>query len=368
VPTVTIDPTQLKTALENQSRTVSATFTDPGWLDTYTSNVSLGTPMLPDVPGDLTVDSEGAAGSPDAGHVSATITYGDNGGYAVTVSVTDDDGGPGSAAFVMAVANVEPTAVMDKRGQQTYGPNSFFVLEAGQNLAIPGSSTDPGSDDLTFTWDWDGPVLNGETPTSQKHRVNPPADDPGQSPTIQPRDVSTSAAHVYGAACLYQLDLQVTDDDAGSTTDSAKVLVTGNATVSKGHGWWLNQYWDKPPNDFSAARLQCYLDIVNALSLVFSEHKDADSRADATTVLNAPAKSPADVILDQHLLGAWLNFASGSVRLSTLVDADGNGSKETMFGAVMLQAETVRVNPASTNAQIKAQKDRVERIATQSRP
>ena len=84
--------------------------------------------------------------------------------------------------------------------------------------------------------------------------------------------------------------------------DTAVVLITGNATESKGHGWWLNQYRPKGKT-FSDATLQCYLDIVNYLSLVFSEGKDADSRADATLVLQNPAKSPADVIFDQHALG-----------------------------------------------------------------
>ncbi len=125
---------------------------------------------------------------------------------------------------------------------------------------------------------------------------------------------------------------------------------------------------DAAPNpvfagEFTAAELQCYLDIVGAISLVFDEHKDASTRAKATLVLNNPAKSPADVIFDQQALGAWLNFANGSVELGTPVDTDGNGTLDSTFGAAMLHAETTRVNPASTSAQVKAQKDVVERIA-----
>src|SRR5690606_40394370 len=134
----------------------------------------------------------------------------------------------------------------------------------------------------------------------------------------------------------------------------------------KGHGWWLNQYRDKPPNDFTPAQLQCYLDIVGYLSLVFDEDTDASTRAAAAHVLNAPAKSPAEVIFDQMALGAWLNFANGSVKLATPVDTDGDLTADSTFGAAMLAAETVRVNPASTSAQIKAQKDIVERLALQS--
>ena len=100
--------------------------------------------------------------------------------------------------------------------------------------------------------------------------------------------------------------------------------------------------------------------------MVFDEHKDASTRSKATAVLNAPAKSPAHVIFDQHLLGAWLNFANGSVKLATPVDTDGNGSLDSTFGAVLFTAESVRISPASTSAQIKAQKDIIARVALQS--
>ena len=48
------------------------------------------------------------------------------------------------------------------------------------------------------------------------------------------------------------------------------------------------------------------------------------------------------------------------------VDTDKNGTLDSTFGAVMFAAETVRIDPGATSAQIKAQKDIVERIATQS--
>ena len=126
--------------------------------------------------------------------------------------------------------------------------------------------------------------------------------------------------------------------------------------MSKGHGWWLNQYRVKPSNDFTPAQLQCYLDIVGYFSLVFNEHKDASTRAAATLVLNNPAKSPADVIFDQHALGAWLNFANGSVSLRPRrLRQQRHARQHVRRGHVPGRA--VRINPASTSAQIKAQKD-----------
>ena len=353
-PTVTLDP--IPAIDELGTTTVSGTITDPGWQDPLSATIDFG-----DGTGSHPLVGSLENVRPDASLAfSVTRQYGDNGTFTVTVTGLDDDSSATGTRGAV-VRNLAPTVAIDSSGEQTYGGASAFVLKAGQSLAVPAGSTDPGSDDLTLTWRW------GDATTSQATSlVNPPAPDPAGSPSVQPRSVTLTRDHVYGNACLYGLDVDAADDDGGTATDHATVLVTGNATTSKGHGWWLNQYREKKANDFTPAQLQCFLDVVNHLSLVFSEKKDADSRADATLVLNNPAKSPADVIFDQHALGAWLNFANGSVRLATPVDTDGNGVNDSTFGAAMLFAESVRVNPASSSAQIKAQKDRVERIATQS--
>ncbi|MHC2998145.1 hypothetical protein OB08_02495 [Microbacterium sp. HJ5] len=357
-PTVVIDA--IAPIDELGTVTVTGTVTDPGWLDDLSATISW---------------DDGAAavaltGSEENARPDATLSfevqhqYGDDGDFTVEVCAADDDTTGNCDTEVAAVANVDPTATIDTSGEEVYDGQSAFVLEAGEELTVPATTTDPGSDDLTLTWEWgDG------TSDAQTSLVNPPFADPPKSPSVQPRDVTMEESHIYGDACLYELGLTATDDDGGvSATDTAAVVVTGNATVSKGHGWWLNQYRVKKSNDFTPAELQCYLDIVGHFSLVFSEEKDASTRAAATLVLQNPAKSPADVIFDQHALGAWLNFANGSVSLDTPVDTVGGLAPDTTFGAAMLTAETVRVNPASTSAQIKAQKDIVERIATQSGP
>jgi PKD repeat protein len=373
-PTVTIDLSDLAGMQEGDTRTVDATFSDPGWLDSYQGNVDLGTTYRDDVTPAVSVTTEGGKGSGDAGGATsdqgtatAEVTYGDNGTYTVTVDITDDDGAVGSDDADATVANVVPTATIDGSGEQVYDGVSAFILKSGEDLTIPVSSEDPGSDDLTFLWDWDG-LLNGETPDQETSLVDPPGTDPALSPSVEPRGVDLSKTHAYGDACLYNLGVSVTDDDGGVGTDSAVVLVTGNATASKGHGWWLNEYRTKAPNDFTPAQLQCYLDIVNYLSMVFSEDTSALTRAEATKILNAPAKAPEAVIFDQMALGAWLNFANGSIRLDSPVDSNGDGIADSTFGAVMFTAETIRLDPTSTTAQVKAQKTIVERISLQSGP
>ena len=66
--------------------------------------------------------------------------------------------------------------------------------------------------------------------------------------------------------------------------------------------------------------------------------------------------------LDRHLLAAWLNFANGAFGYDELVDTDGDGGPGTAFSAVMAAAEAVRVNPASTEAELRAQRQVLQRI------
>ena len=356
-PTVVVDA--ITPIDEGGSVTITGTVTDPGWLDPLTATIAFG---------------DGAAaialtGTLESVRPNTTLTfsvdhqYGDDGAYPVQVCAADDDTTGNCGSTVANVANVAPTAVIDGTGVQVYDGVSAFILEAGEDLTVPVGSEDPGSDDLTFGWAW------GDTLTdSQTSLVNPPALDPAKSPSVQPRDVDPSATHAYAGACAYTLTATVTDDDGGSASDTAVVLITGNADVSKGHGWWLNQYRTKAPNDFTTAELECYLTIVGTISLVFHEERDVSTRAMATKVLNAPSKAPEKVIFDQMALGAWLNFANGSIKLDTPVDTDGDLLVDSTFGAAMLTAETVRLNPASTLAEVKAQKSIVERLALQSAP
>lgn len=354
-PEVTVDA--ITPVNEYGTVTVTGTVTDPGWLDPLTATISYDDGAAP----------VALAGVVENTRPDATLTfsvqhqYGDNGAFTVQVCAADDDTTGSCGSAVAAVGNLAPSASIDSSGEQVYDGTSAFILEAGQDLTVPVAATDPGSDDLTFRWAWG----DGST-TTRTSLVNPPGTEPAKSPSVQPRAVELSATHAYADACAYTMAATVTDDDLGSATDSALVLVTGTAAVSKGHGWWLNQYRTKSPNDFTDAELQCYLDIVGALSLVFDEETDASTRAAAARVLNAPAKSPEAVIFDQMALGAWLNLANGSVGLGTPVDTDGDGTLDSTFGAAMLTAETIRVNPASTSAQVKAQKSIVERVALHS--
>ena len=335
---------------EHGTTTISGIISDPGWLDVLSATIDFDDGAGP----------QGLAGVLENVRPNATFTfsvqkqYGDNGPFNVVVTGFDDDTSTAGAG-IAAVANLNPTSVIDESGTESYGGKTAFVLNSGGDVTVPASSADPGSDDLEFTWDWDDGTTSTETSL-----VNPPATDPAKSPSVQPRAVTLDATHTYATACLFTLTVTVEDDDGGTANDTAAVVVRGNSHVNKGSGWWLNQYRVKSANDFTTETLECYLAITGYFSLVFP---DGMTRDDAVNILFTPAKAPPLDVFKQQLLAAWLNFANGAIDFDTPVATGADPSVlNTTFGAAMLAAETVAINPASTPDQIRAQKDIIERI------
>jgi hypothetical protein len=174
--------------------------------------------------------------------------------------------------------------------------------------------------------------------------------------------VTDSEPHAFADACFYTVTFGASDDDGGSASDQVKVIITGNASQERGAGYWQTQYRPRP-TAFSEERRLCYLAIAGFMSQVFDEVRDASTVPKAFDVLfvNQNAGIAAQQ-LDRELLAAWLNFANGAFDLNVLVDTDGDGADDTAFGTVMANAEAVRLNPASTEAQLYAQRDILQRI------
>jgi hypothetical protein len=57
-----------------------------------------------------------------------------------------------------------------------------------------------------------------------------------------------------------------------------------------------------------------------------------------------------------------LNFANGDPAYNKPIDTNGDSVGDTQFLDVVTHVEAVRLNPASTKAQITAQKDLLERV------
>jgi hypothetical protein len=325
-PTVTAFDTSIN---EGASATVRATVTDPGTQDTLTATINWddGTSQT------VTV-AQLAAG---VGHV-----YGDNGTFNVLVSVSDDDGGSGSDTAIVTVNNLDPTLSLDTSGEVSFPGGNYMVVEAGTQLPSSATGTDPGSDDLTFTWSAGGANIyynNGSTP------------DPLKSPFgTFPFNASDSIDALYGAPGVETLSLTLTDDDGGTDVNSAGVIVTGNATVTEGSGWWKHQYSGSGEPHISAATAMGYLEIVNAVSSVFSETTSTATMAEVHGVLS-PTEGDRRARARAELMVAWLQFASGAVAYDETVPVS---SGPTDFLVLMFAAEAVINNPASTDAQLQA--------------
>ncbi|MEV4413782.1 M36 family metallopeptidase [Catellatospora sp. NPDC049609] len=344
-PAVTLN--QIVATPENSGITLSGKISDPGWLDPLTATVNWddGTGPQP-----LTGTLENVR--PDATLTfSVPHTYGDNGVYAIEVCAADDDVIT-CATIAATITNVNPTAVISGDGQTTYQGQQAFVTHAGEPVQVTGSSTDPGSDDLTLTWAWgDG------TSDALSSLVNPPATDPAKSPSIQPRDVTAARSHVYADACLYTLTFTSRDDDGGTAADDATVIITGNADRARSQGYWKVQYDAKPPNDFTQARLDCYLAIVSFMSSVYGPLTVQQAHA----ILSSTSSDPR-ALVSKQLLAAWLNFANGSYDLGTPVDTNGDGVADSTFGAAVAAAEAVYHNASATKVQLLGQQKILERF------
>jgi hypothetical protein len=236
---------------------------------------------------------------------------------------------------------------------------STFLTQVGQPLDLSGNVTDPGSDDLFLTWDWDdGSVDNAG------YRLLQLLPDPFPSPTSNPRNVTDPQSHVWSGACSYEISLSATDDDGGSSQDDANVIITGNSGRARGVGYWLTQYRGNRSKDFDQATLGCFLSITEYMSAVFNEVRaGTGSAAEAVDVLFvAGDMGDMSLLLDQQLLGVWLNFANGAFSWDDVVDTTGDGVPDTTLSAAVPAAEATRLDAGATRDALEAQMKALEAI------
>lgn len=120
---------------------------------------------------------------------------------------------------------------------------------------------------------------------------------------------------------------------------------------------WSHQCRGNGKIEFSDEELICLLEILEFVSLT-----SANTLGQALGVLETKGKATMAERLEQELLTALLNFANSSVAWDQLVDTEGNSVGDTPFSDVIAGAESVRINPASTEKQIKEQKDLLQKI------
>ena len=184
---------------EGAAVAVSGLVTDPGWLDhPLSATINFGDGTGPQAMGGT---KEGVR--PDASLTYAVNhTYGDNGGFLVTICAGDDDTLPPSncrSAGPIIVSNVNPTLTPDLSGLTVVNGVPTYLAHAGQPVSFSSTRVqDPGSDDESLRWMWD----DGTPDSLATSLVNPPLIDPANSPSVQPRDLVDTRSHTFSTACL----------------------------------------------------------------------------------------------------------------------------------------------------------------------
>ena len=211
---------------EGQSVALTATATDPGsddlkfswsWGDgSSESRIYYNDGIGPDPP-----QSPGGTW-PFTATDTATHPYGDNGQYTVALTVADDDGGSTTWSGQVIVNNLPPSI-------KPFGP---FTVDEGRPLSPSATATDPGSDDLTFTWRFElGPT------TSNTHYNNGVSPDPYPSPgPVYPIATTDSITATYGDNGVFVLNLTVKDDDGGVSWYETEIIVVNTPPLIQPFG------------------------------------------------------------------------------------------------------------------------------------
>ncbi len=144
-----------------------------------------------------------------------SYTYGDDGVYSLTLTIVDDDNGTNTFTTTITVNNLAPHI-------EPFGP---LTVDESSPFNITAISSDPGSDDLKFTWEFEyGPII---TTTYHNDGVGP---DPSPSPWgIFLFTATDSVSHTYGDNGVFLVTLTVEDDDGGTSVYSTNITVNNIA-------------------------------------------------------------------------------------------------------------------------------------------
>jgi PKD repeat protein len=141
-----------------------------------------------------------------------SYTYRDNGAYAVTLTVTDDDGSSTSRTVALTVNNVAPSVLA--------GTDQIVDEGAPVNL-VPSAFIDPGAGDThTATIDWGDDIVEAGIVSKMPSEAYDPKT--GVSGTV-------TGKHTYADNGVYEVTITVTDDDGAYASDTRTVTVNNVA-------------------------------------------------------------------------------------------------------------------------------------------
>jgi Mg-chelatase subunit ChlD len=111
-----------------------------------------------------------------------------------------------------------------------YSTTSYYEFDEGSSITFIANATDPGSDDLTFTWNW-GDGTPDTVTTYYNDGVNPEPFYNSSSNEIKspwgtyPFNATDTVSHIYGDDGVYIITLTIEDDDGGITVTTINVTV-----------------------------------------------------------------------------------------------------------------------------------------------
>lgn len=324
---------------EGEEAVVSVVFSDPGGGDTHTITVDWGD-------GTTTGPFAAVALSFDVEH-----EYGDNGVYTVEVTILDDDGDDDVASTSVTVGNLDPTISISADETIAFPGGDYAVVEAGETAALTAEGSDPGSDDLVFTWSF------GASNTYYNDGFAP---DPAKSPDGDyPFEADDSVDGDVGGVGFVLVEATVTDDDGGFASADANVIVVGDAESTQDGGWWKHQYSGSGAPHIDEATALAYLDIVDVVSSVFSEQTIAADADDVHDILS-PGGGDSVAKAEAELMLAWLHFASGAVAHDATVTLKGGAS--IGFLDLMFEAEAIILDGSATKGELKDVELRLSKV------
>lgn len=337
------------TITEGQNATVTAEFSDPGMSDTHSATVDWGDGATTEVSLSNTSSTQS---------FSAAHTYGDDGTYNVTVAVTDDDGGTGTDVVPVTVSNAALNVSLVANPMVAFpSGKTATVTSVGGQVSLSATATDPGSDDLTVRW----------TPTeSQTYWNDGSSPDPDHSPGgTFPVEVTDSYSTTPASASMGSLSVTVLDDDGGTATASVQQITKGDATTTRGIGFWRHQFKQPDKSQYETAELRTYREIVTFGSTVFSEQTDISEVEAAYDALLTRGPSMRSKVTAQ-LFAAWLNYAAGAVEWNETIDIDGDGQGDRTVGELLSDAESILTDEEASRSDLETAKSLAEAINTPS--
>jgi hypothetical protein len=308
-PSVDAGPDQ--SVLEAEEVTFTGNSVDPGSDDaTFTWDFGDGTAVVTktfynDGSGpDPSPSTEGSAMSVTD---TVTHTYGDDGEFTVTLTVADDDGGVSTDTLVVTVGTVDPIVTPITFAQ----PNSEFILPQVHELSFSADSSDPGSDDATYSWDFG----DGGT-TSNTYFNDGAGPDPYPSPDVHPVSSSDSVNYTYSNPGDYTTTLVVSDDDTGATSVTYGVHVADVGEALDISNAYIQSLPDSAFKDKPDSRKTAFDKMFGALRLML----DQSNYLGMIRMLNSNIRTATDGTLGGELRDDWIVDPAVQTELCQKID------------------------------------------------